>query len=83
LTTAPNIAAATAAESKYCHIQFFDSMERRALFEAYVPLKAAIFGIKSYEMHRCITRYVWAFEIYTVQEMELQDQFVKAAHCCL
>jgi hypothetical protein len=53
-------------------------MERQALFKAYVPLTAAIFGIKLYEM----PGYIWAFEIYTVQEMELQDQFVKAAHCC-
>lgn len=83
MTTAPKLSAATAAESEYCHIRFFDSMEKQALFKAYVPLKAAIFGIKSYEMHRCSTRYVWAFEIDTVREMELQDQFVKAAHCCL
>jgi len=75
LTTAPKISAATAAESKYCHVRFSDSMERLSL-KQYIPLKAAIFGITSYEMHRCSTRYVWAFEIYTVQEMELQDQFV-------
>jgi len=58
-------------------------MERQALFKAYVHLNAAIFGIKLYDMHRNSTRYIWVFEIYTVQEMELQDQFVKAAHCCL
>jgi hypothetical protein len=55
----------------------------RISLKQYIPLKAAIFGIKPYEMHRCSTRYVRAFEIYTVQGMELQDQFVKAAHCCL
>jgi hypothetical protein len=47
-------------------------------FKQYIPLKAAKFGIKSYELCECSTGYVWFFIIYTRQGMELTNQFVNS-----
>jgi len=46
-------------------------MERLS-FKTYTALKATKLGLKSYQLRKSITEYVWSFSIYTVQGMALQ-----------
>jgi hypothetical protein len=48
----------------------------RLSFKQHIPLKAAKFGINSYELCESSTGYVWSFIIYTEQGMELTNQYV-------
>jgi hypothetical protein len=50
----------------------------RLSFKQYIPLKAAKFGIKSYELCESSMGYVWSFIIYTGQGMELTNEFVNS-----
>jgi hypothetical protein len=47
-------------------------------FGQYIPLKAAKFRIKTYELCESSSGYVWSFLVYTGKGMELANQFVRA-----
>ena len=44
--------------------------------KTYLPLKAAKFGIKSYEICKSSTGYLWQFVIYTGSTTEVQTDIV-------
>jgi hypothetical protein len=50
----------------------------RLSFKQYVPLKAAKFGIKFYELCESSMGLVWSVIIYTGQGMELTNEFVNS-----
>ncbi|PNF40920.1 hypothetical protein B7P43_G14977 [Cryptotermes secundus] len=50
----------------------------RLSFKQYLPLKAAKFGIKTFELCESSSGYVWSFLVYTGQGMELTNQYVTA-----
>jgi hypothetical protein len=50
----------------------------RLSFRQYIPLKAAKFGIKTYELCESSSGYAWSFLVYTGKGMELANQFVSA-----
>jgi hypothetical protein len=50
----------------------------RLSFRQHIPLKAAKFGIKTYELCEFSSGYVWSFLIYIGKGMELANQFVSA-----
>jgi hypothetical protein len=50
----------------------------RLTFRQYIPLKAAKFCIKMYELCESSSSYIWSSVTYTGRDMELMNQFVSA-----
>jgi hypothetical protein len=51
----------------------------RLSFRQYIPLKAAKFGIKTYELCESSSGYVWSFLVYTGKDMDLTTKVVTTA----
>jgi hypothetical protein len=52
-------------------------MERTPVsFKQYLPLKAAKFGIKTYELCDSVSGLLWSFVVYTGKDMHFQSSLV-------
>jgi hypothetical protein len=49
----------------------------RLSFKQYLPLKAAKFGIKTYELCDSVSGYLWSFVVYTGKDTHFQSSLVR------